>query len=99
MKHSIFGIEQMGTFNGVEPKQWDNFGEASKILNLPKIGRNKLLAICRDLQILSEVNWYMDPYWDMPEHFMMNPINGVNMPLISSKGIKFLQEKFPVYFI
>lgn len=95
MKNSIFEYDDMGTLNGVKPKDWYNFGEASKIFNLPKIGRNKLLEIFRELRVLDKTNWYKAPYWDMPDHFMMNPINGVNMPLISMKGIKLIQEKFP----
>lgn len=69
-------------------------GEFSKILDIPKFGRNKLFEWMRDNKILMSNN---NPYANQMDHFKVIPIEGNRFTdkktLIKANGISYIVKK------
>lgn len=77
-------------------RPWLNFREASKLLNIPNLGRNNLLELLRQLKVLNQYNCYEQDYERLSHMFKVTGFR--ETPLITYEGIEYLKKKFPDHF-
>lgn len=77
-------------------RPWLNFREASKLLNIPNLGRNNLLKILRQLKVLDHNNCYEQYYQRLSHMFKVTGMR--NTPLITYEGLEYLKKEFPDNF-
>jgi hypothetical protein len=84
-------------FGAVEPQEiidenkYYNFSEAARIINVKSLGRNKLLNLMRENNLLDDYNSPTE--FSTNQNYIKEGNDYYRTPLISMKGIKYVKKK------